>query len=163
VAFALGGGSAAVFAVLAAWFLPAFRAAQPNQAITADVVRERRYEPDAVVVACTDPAPAQRDLLFDARLVVQERCDLWGLASSPQPFLFLLGPEETQSLLPQLRPIAAYRALPATALTLGGLVSGPQPQMLALAANFETDDPVAEVKRKKDRKRALRDEEAAPE
>jgi hypothetical protein len=35
--------------------------------------------------------------------------------------------------------------------------------MLALAANFETDDPVAEVKRKKDRKRALRDEEAAPE
>jgi 4-amino-4-deoxy-L-arabinose transferase-like glycosyltransferase len=163
VAFALGGGSAAVFAVLAAWFLPAFRAAQPNQAITADVVRERRYEPDAVVVACTDPARAQRDLLFDARLVVQERCDLWGLASSPQPFLFLLGPEETQSLLPQLRPIAAYRALPATALTLGGLVSGPQPQMLALAANFETDDPVAEVKRKKDRKRALRDEEAAPE
>jgi hypothetical protein len=33
---------------------------------------------------------------------------------------------------------------------------------MALVANFETDDPLAEVKRKKDRKRALRDEGGAP-
>ena len=38
-------------------------------------------------------------------------------------------------------------------------VAGVEPQPLALVANFDTDDPVAEVKRKKDRKRALRDGE----
>ncbi len=41
VAAALGGGTAAVFLVLVAWFLPAFRRAQPNGPLTADVVRER--------------------------------------------------------------------------------------------------------------------------
>ena len=161
VAAALGGGTAAVFLVLASWFLPAFRGAQPNGRLTADVVRERRYRPDAAVVLCSDPVRVQRDLLFDARIVVQERCDLWGLAASSHPFLLVLGPEEAQSLalLPQVREIATYRGLPATALTLGGIFTGLQPQPLALVANFDTDDPVAEVKRKKDRKRALREED----
>jgi 4-amino-4-deoxy-L-arabinose transferase-like glycosyltransferase len=159
VAAALGGGTAAVFLVLAAWFLPAFRGAQPNGPLTADVIRERRYRPDAAVVLCSDPVRVQRDLLFDARIVVQERCDLWGLVASSHPFLLVLGPEEAQSLsrLPRVREIATYRGLPATALTLGGIFTGLQPQPLALVANFDTDDPVAEVKRKKDRKRALRD------
>jgi len=161
IAAALGGGTAAVFGVLAVFFLPAFRAAQPNHAMTQDVLRERQYRPDAAVVMCSDPARVQRDLLFDARIVVLERCDLWALASSPQPFLFVLGPDETQSLLPQLRPVAGYVALPATALTLSGVVAGVRPQTLALVANFETGDPVAEVKRKKDRKRVLRDGEAS--
>lgn len=161
VAAALGGGTAAVFLVLAAWFLPAFRGAQPNGPLTADVVRERRYRPDAAVVLCSDPARVQRDLLFDARIVVEERCDLWSLAASSHPFLLVLGPEEAQSLalLPQVREVATYRGLPATALTLGGIFAGLQPQPLALVANFDTDDPVAEVKRKRDRKRALRDTE----
>jgi len=159
VAAVLGGGTAAVFLVLVAWFLPAFRGAQPNGPLTADVVRERRYRPDAAVVLCSDPARVQRDLLFFARIVVDERCDLWSLAASSHPFLLVLGPEEAQSLahLPQVREVATYRGLPATALTLGGLVAGVEPQTLALAANFDTDDPVAEVKRKKDRKRALRE------
>ena len=157
VAAALGGGTAAVFLVLVAWFLPAFRGAQPNGPLTADVVRERRYRPDAAMVACSDPARVQRDLLFDARIVVEERCDLWGLAASSHPFLLVLGPAEARSLalLPQVREIATYRAVPATALTFGGLAAGVEPQPLALVANFATDDPVAEVKRKKDRKRAL--------
>ena len=156
---AFGGSTAALFLVLVAWFLPAFRSAQPNAPLTADVVRERGYRPDAVVVACSDPVRVQRDLLFDARVVVGERCDLWGLAASSHPFLLLLGPEEALSLalLPQVREVATYRGLPATALTFGGLVAGAQPQPLVLVANFATDDPVAEVKRKKDRKRALRD------
>jgi 4-amino-4-deoxy-L-arabinose transferase-like glycosyltransferase len=162
VAVALGGGTAAVFLVLAAWFLPAFRNAQPNLALSADVVRERQYRPEAAVVLCSDPVRVQRDLLFDARIVVEERCDLWALAASSHPFLLILGPEETQSLLPQLRPVASYRGLPATALTFGGLVAGVEPRTMALVANFETDDPLAEVKRKKDRKRALRDEGGAP-
>jgi 4-amino-4-deoxy-L-arabinose transferase-like glycosyltransferase len=163
----LGGGTVAVFFVLAAWFLPAFRAAQPNGPLTADVVRERAYRPDAGVVLCSDPVRVQRDLLFDARIVVEERCDLWALAASSHPFLLVLGAEEEQSLalLPKAREVATYRGLPGTALTFGGLVTGvpPQPRTLALVANFETDDPVAEVKRKKDRKRALRDTEAAPD
>jgi len=159
VARALGGGTAAVFLVLAAWFLPAFRSAQPNRALTADIMRERQYRPDAALVMCSDPVRVQRDLLFDARIVAEERCDLWGLASSPHPFLLVLGPGETQSLLPQLRPIASYRGLPATALTLAGIFNGPEPQLLTLMANFDTGDPVAEIKRKKDRKRGLRDPE----
>ena len=159
LAAALGGGTAAVFLVLVAWFLPAFRDAQPSAPLTADVVRERRFRPEAAVVLCSDPARVQRDLLFEARIVVEERCDLWALAASSHPFLLVLGPEEALSLarVPQVREVATYRALPATALTFGGLVAGVEPQPLALAANFDTDDPVAEVKRKKDRKRALRD------
>ena len=154
VAAALGGGTAAVFLVLAAWFLPAFRRAQPNGPLTADVVRERGFRPEAAVVLCSDPARVQRDLLFDARIVVEERCDLWALAASSRPFLLVLGPQEALSLLPQVREVATYRAVPATALTFGGLVAGVEPQPLTLAANFDTDDPVAEIKRKKDRKRA---------
>jgi 4-amino-4-deoxy-L-arabinose transferase-like glycosyltransferase len=156
-----GAGTAAVFFVLAAWFLPAFRGAQPNGSLTADVLRERAYRPDAAVVLCSDPVRVQRDLLFDARIVAAERCDLWALAASPHPFLLVLDAGEARSLalLPRVREVATYRGLPATALTFGGLVSGAQPQALALVANFDTDDPVAEVKRKKDRKRALRDEE----
>jgi 4-amino-4-deoxy-L-arabinose transferase len=157
IAAALGGGTAGVFLVLAACFLPAFRDAQPSAPLTADVVRERSYQPDAAVALCSDPARVQRDLLFDARIVVAERCDLWALAASSQPYLLVLGPEEAQSLLPQLREIATYRALPATALTFGGLAAGVTPQPLVLAANFATGDPIAEEKRKKDRKRALRD------
>jgi 4-amino-4-deoxy-L-arabinose transferase-like glycosyltransferase len=157
----LGGGAAAVFLVLGAFHLPAFRAAQPNLALTADVLRERGFRPDVQVALCDDPARVQRDVLFAARLAALERCDLWSLAASSQPFLLVLSEAEFESLAraPNVRPIAGYRALPATALTLGGLVAGVAPETIVLAANFETDDPVAEVKRKKDRKRLLREDD----
>ena len=161
IATALAGGSAATFLVLAAFFLPAFRSAQPNATITEDVVRERRYRPDATVAYCSDAVRVQRDLLFAARVAAAERCDLWSLVASPQPFLLVLTAAEYGSLsrAPELRPIADYRGLPATALTLGGLAGGMAPETVVLAANFATDDPVAEVKRRKDRKRLLREDD----
>ena len=164
VGVALGTGSAATFLLLAAFFLPAFRAAQPNGALTEDVLRERRFRPDATVAYCSDPARVDRDVLFSGRAAALARCDLWGLATSPQPFLLVLsGPEfESLSRLHNVRPVAGYRALPATALTLGGLVEGLAPETVVLAANFETEDPVAELKRKKDRKRALREAPPSP-
>ena len=55
-----------------------------------------------------------------------------------------------------LREVATYRYVPAAALTLRGLTAGVAPQELSLMANFVTADPVAETKRKRDRKRALR-------
>jgi 4-amino-4-deoxy-L-arabinose transferase-like glycosyltransferase len=139
--------------------IPAFHAAQPLEVVVEDVRRERHYRPDAQVVACSDPARVQRDLLFHARTVVEERCDLWALASSSRPFLLLLDPDERRSLLGAdgVREVARYRYMPAAALTLAGVLEPPAPSEMTLAANFATDDPVAETKRKRDRKRALRE------
>jgi hypothetical protein len=124
-----------------------------------DVRRERAYRSDAAVAACSDPLRVQRDILFHARTPVEERCDLWAIASSSRPFLLLLDPEERRSLVGAegVREIARYRYLPATALTLAGVIGRPVPSEMTLAANFATDDPVAETKRKRDRKRALRE------
>ncbi len=155
---ALAGSVTAVFLVLANCFLPAFHAAQPNRAIAEDVARERLYRPDLRVVACSDPARVRRDILFYARTTTIERCDLWSFASSRLPFLMLLGPEERASLrrLPGYREIGEHRYLPATALTGTGFLSQPEPGDLVLAANYPTTDPVAEAKRKRDFKRAVR-------
>jgi hypothetical protein len=89
---------------------------------------------------------------------VEERCDLWNPASSRRPYLFVLSARESASLekVPNLRVVSEHVYLPASALTFQGLVGGPRPQRLVLAANYETSDPVAETKRKKERKRALR-------
>jgi hypothetical protein len=156
----LAATTAAVFLGLVTLFLPAFWSAQPNAAIVADVVRERQFRPEAQVVACTDPSRAERDLLFSARVVVDMRCDLWSLAPSKVPFLFLLTPAERASLasVPGLREISAHRYLPATVLTLDGLLGERPPGVMTLAANYKTDDPVAENKRRQDRKRELRGE-----
>jgi 4-amino-4-deoxy-L-arabinose transferase-like glycosyltransferase len=149
---------ASVFLGLVSFFLPAFWSAQPNSEIVANVVRERQYRPDAQVVACTDPSRAERDLLFYARIVVANRCDLWSLAPSKAPFLLLLAPSERASLasVPGLREISTHRYLPATALTLDGLLETRPPGVMTLAANYRTDDPVAENKRRQDRKHELR-------
>jgi 4-amino-4-deoxy-L-arabinose transferase-like glycosyltransferase len=154
----LAGTAAAVFLGLVTLFLPAFWAAQPNAEIVADVARERLFRSDAQVVACVDPSRAERDLLFHARTAMATRCDLWGLASSKTPFLFLLAPAERASLasVPGFREVAAYRYLPATVLTLDGLLDAREPGTVTLAANYRTDDPVAETKRKQDRKREMR-------
>jgi hypothetical protein len=154
----LSVSSACVFVGLVTLFLPAFWAAQPNAHIVADVVRERQFRPDAQVVACADPSRAERDLLFHGRVVVETRCDLWGLAPSKAPFLFLLTPAERASFaaVPGFREVSTHRYLPATALTLSGLLDARPPGLITLAANYRTGDPVAETKRKQDRKREMR-------
>jgi 4-amino-4-deoxy-L-arabinose transferase-like glycosyltransferase len=154
----LAATSACSFLGLVTLFLPAFWAAQPNSDIVANVVRERQFRPTAQVVACADPSRAERDLLFYARVVVATRCDLWNLAPAKAPFLFLLAPGERASLaaVPTFREISAHRYLPATALTFAGLLEPRLPGVITLAANYGTDDPVAETKRKQDRKREMR-------
>jgi hypothetical protein len=160
----LGAVSAAVFLAAAVVLMPAFAAAQPHDAVVSDVQRERAYRPDAVVVICQDEARVQRDVLFHARVPVQEQCDLWAAATARHPFLLLLRPTERLALqaVEGLREVATYRYVPATALTLRGLSAGLAPQELSLMANFTTTDPVAETKRKRDRKRALRLEASRP-
>jgi len=157
----VAGTAAMLFLGAVLVFLPAFRDAQPNEAILADVLRERRYRPDAAMVLCHDAPRVQRDILFHARLAVEERCDVWAPASSRAPFLLLLQPEERQSLEagPGFRVVSEHQALSGRDLTLRGLLRGPRPEGVVLAANFDTDDPVAETKRKKERKRALRQAE----
>jgi hypothetical protein len=156
----LAGGSALVFGILATSFVPAFVRAQPFASVVADTVRERRYRPDAALVYCEDPSRVQREILFRARLAAEQRCDLWNPASSRRPYLLLLQPGELASLstVPGLRVVSEHSYLPATALTLRGLLEPPQPMRLVLAANYATDDPIAEIKRKRDRRRALRAE-----
>jgi len=159
----LAGGTGAVFALLAGAFLPAFRAAQPNAQVVEDVRRERAWRPDAVLAVCGDPAHVERDLLFRARVVAQERCDVWSPAASRLPFLLLVSPEQGRALdaVPGIREVARYRCVPAAALTLGQVIAGLEVEPFVLLANYHTDDPVAEIKRRRDRKRALRLEEAA--
>ncbi len=157
---ALAGGSAALVLVLAAFFLPAFRAAQPNRTLAEEIRRERQFRPQARVVACVDPARVERDVLFEARVTVERRCDLWNVAPSREPFLFLLRLEEQRSLeaIPGFREVARYRYLPAATLTLSGFLEPNEPALVVLGANFATSDPVAEARRKKERKRDLREE-----
>ncbi|HEV7501865.1 MAG TPA: glycosyltransferase family 39 protein [Vicinamibacteria bacterium] len=158
LAAVFAGGTAATLALLAGVFLPAFRAAQPNHDVVADVRREKAWRPDAVLAICGDPARVARDLLFEERLIAQERCDVWNPASSRLPFLLLVGLEQRRSLesVPGIREVAAYHCVPAAAMGLGPLVAGLEVEPFVLLANYRTDDPVAEVKRRQDRKRALR-------
>jgi hypothetical protein len=123
-----------------------------------DVRREQAYRPDAELAVCGDPARVARDLLFQARIVAQDRCDVWNPASSRRPFLLLVGPEQRRSLdaVPGIREVAVYRCLPAAALGLGRLAAGLEEEPFVLLANYATADPVAETKRRQDRKRALR-------
>ena len=148
----LAGGMASAWLVLVLFFLPAFSGAQPNRAIARDVARERRHRPDLRLATCSDPARARRDVLFHARVTAEERCDLWPLAASRVPYLLLVRPEEDRSFQssPAYRHVASYSYLPARALTLGGLLSPSEPGEIVLMANFPTDDPVAERKRKRE-------------
>ena len=137
--------------------LPRFRTAQPNQKLAEDVIRERRYRPDARLVLCQDEARVQRDVLFQARLAAEERCDLWAPASSIRPYLFLLTAREAASIAtaPGVREISSYAHIPATSLSLRGLLARPHSDRVVLLANYETRDPVAEGKRRRERKKAL--------
>jgi hypothetical protein len=160
VAAALGVPVALAWLVLVAGFLPAFAAAQPNRRIAADVARELSYRGAARVAFCGDPSRARRDVLFHARAAAVETCDVWGLAASSVPFLLVVTPAQAASLevLPEWRVIGRYPCLPARALTLDGLLSSPQPEEVVLGANFETDDPVADRKRRREYRKAIQRE-----
>jgi 4-amino-4-deoxy-L-arabinose transferase-like glycosyltransferase len=157
--------AALVFAAFAQTTIPAFRGAQPQHAAVADIARELRYRKDARIVYCSDPARLERDLLFDARLAMTQRCDLLLAAASAQPRLFVLDPGEREFLaaVPALRDIAEYPVLPATIATLDGLIAGVAPSRIILAANYETDDPVAGRKWRRERKQSIRAEQLAAE
>ena len=70
----------------------------PNARIVKDVSRAVARRPLARVVVCQDPTRVQRDLLFEARIAVEERCDLWALASGRAPLVLLAVDEEAKSL-----------------------------------------------------------------
>jgi 4-amino-4-deoxy-L-arabinose transferase-like glycosyltransferase len=153
----LAAVSTSLFFAMATFFLPAFRSAQPNAAIVADVVRELRYVPEASVAVCADGARVERDLLFTARATVEPHCQVYRLVASGKPYLLLVDGRQRVSLshIEGMREVRTYHYLPAGALTLRGLSKIPDPQPLTLMASFPTDDPVAERKRKRARKRAL--------
>jgi hypothetical protein len=143
--------------VLVVFFLPAFAAAQPNRAIAADVARERQHRPDLRMAFCSDPTRVRRDVLLQVRLAAISECDLWSLAGSREPFLLLVTPAQDASFRVdrRYREIARYRYVPASALTLGGLLSLREPGEIVLGANFATSDPVAERKRKREYRKAF--------
>jgi hypothetical protein len=127
-------------------FLPAFRAAQPQQALVEEVRRVRQRQPDAELIFCEDHARLQRDLLFHARVVAQQRCDLKAAAASAPPRLLLLQPGERTALV-GLRELGEYRYLPASALTLRGFLAGLQPSTVILMANETIEVRGAEADR----------------
>lgn len=157
---ALAGAVAAVFLLAVGFFVPAFAAGQPNRAIAADVARERLYEPRARLALCDDPSRARRDVLFAARHAARFECDLWSLAGSRQPYLLLVTPAQDASFraLRTYRHVASYRYLPASTLTLAGLLGATPPRELVLCANFGTSDPQAERKRKREYRRGVQRE-----
>ncbi len=147
---ALGALAAGVFLALVALLLPSYRAAQPNDAILADVMRERRYEPEVRLVFCDDPVRVQRDVLFELRVPAEERCDLWATVAAEVPYLLLLDEREWHvGRATGMRHVRTYRYLPATVLSARSLVQGVAPGRLALFANYETSDPVAVLKAKR--------------
>jgi len=162
VAVVLAAPVAAAWLVLVAGFLPAFASAQPNRAIAADVAREMSYRQDARLAVCGDPSRVRRDVLFHARATAEETCDVWALAASPLPYLLVVTPPQAASLekVPEWRTVGRYACLPASALTLDGLLSSPEPCEVVLGANFETDDPVADRKKRREYRKAIQRERA---
>jgi 4-amino-4-deoxy-L-arabinose transferase-like glycosyltransferase len=159
----LGGTVSAAWLVLVLFFLPAFAEAQPNRAIARVVVREKRYRPDVRMALCQDPSRVRRDVLFRARITVEETCHLWSLAASRLPYLLLLTPDEHASFraIPTYRQVATYRYVSARTLTLEGLFSSPRAGEIVLGANFATRDPVALRKQRREYRHAI--QEAFPE
>jgi hypothetical protein len=146
---AISVAAALLFCSVYAVFLPAFRAAQPHQAVVADVLRVRQHQPEVELIICEDHARLQRDLLFHARVAAQERCDLQAVASSPQPLLLLLQPGDLAGLAapPTLHEVGKYRYLPASTLTLRGFLAGLQPSTVILMANETIAAREAEAER----------------
>jgi 4-amino-4-deoxy-L-arabinose transferase-like glycosyltransferase len=158
----LAGVAAALAPALGAFYVPAFAAAQPQQALLDEVRQELAYRPEASFVSCDDPARVQRAVLFEARRAGQERCDLWA-AAADAPALFVLDAEEQLSVGQTLRPISRHRYLPADTLTLRGLLSPASPAWLYLAANFPGESPRALRREAQAHKRAVRERRAERE
>lgn len=139
----LAVASACMFAGFVTWAVPAFRSAQPNAAIVEAVRRERERRPKAQLVVCQDPTRVQRDLLFDARVAVLERCDLWAAAASERATLFILQKHEKKALqaIPGFRVLSRYDYLPSTVSSLTGLFEAPSPQALFLLASYPDGPP----------------------
>jgi hypothetical protein len=98
---------------------------------------------------------SRRWLLLAAWLAAWAALACWRW--SREPYLLLATPAQNASFRvdPRYRHIATYRYLPAEAFTFGGLFSLRAPGEIMLGANFPTDDPVAEVKRKRDYRKML--------
>lgn len=159
---ALASVAAALFLALAGLLLPRFRAAQPNDAILADVARERRYEPGLRVAYCEDPVRVQRDILFELRLAADERCDLWAAVAAKAPYLLVLRESEwSLGRAPGMRRVATYAYLPAGVLNARRLLRGVEPGRLALFANFVSDDPTAVLEAKRRWRRYVQELERA--
>jgi hypothetical protein len=95
---------------------------------------------------------------------VDERCDMYAPISSPSPYLVLLTHEQwSLSQNKALRHVRSYAYLPATAYGLRGLIEGIAPSRVGLFANFETSDPVATLKSKRERRQGIREAEQADE
>ena len=139
--------------VSAACVVPAFHRAQPQAAIVEDVARELRFRDDATVVAAAIPRACSATCCSRSASCCRSAATCGRSASSRRPFLLLLGPNERRSLLgvEGVREIDRYPFLPATALSLEGVVTREQPSEMTLAANFGTEDPVAEARRRRDR------------
>lgn len=156
---ALAAAAAVAFLATVALYVPALRRAQPNTEIVADVMRERRFRPDAQLVLCEDPTRVARDLLFEARTAVLERCDLWAPAASRLPFLLLLEQGQRETLRSATRFVGEYRYVPGGVTTLTRLMAPVAPGSLVLLANYPTADPEADRRVRKDRKRRVQQRE----
>ena len=156
VVAAMAALGAALSLVVTALVVPALSRAQPNAAIVADVLRERRFRKDAQVVYCDDPTRVARDLLFEARVASVERCDLWAPAASHFPFLLLVREDQRETLGVATRFVGEYRYVPASVSTLRRLLDEVRPETVVLLANYSTDDPEADVRARRDRKRRVR-------
>ena len=155
VAFA----SAAAHLAAVTWIVPAFVSAQPNARVLADVARERAYRPEAGFAFCSDPTRVARDVLFHERLAGLDSCEgLFAAAGGKLPYLLLVSEGERQSIgkIEFVREVGDYDYLAPTALSAVSAWSRPQPKRLYLLANFETNEPVAMERWRKERKRALR-------
>jgi hypothetical protein len=160
VSTVLAAVGATLSLLVTALVVPALSRAQPNAAIVADVLRERSFRKDAQVVYCDDPTRVARDLLFEARVASVERCDLWAPAASPFPFLLLVREDQRETMRGATRFVGEYSYVPASVSTLRTLLSEVRPETLVLLANYTTDDPEADVRARRDRKRRVRAREA---
>jgi 4-amino-4-deoxy-L-arabinose transferase-like glycosyltransferase len=153
---ALAGSACGVTLLITTLLMPALSRAQPNAEIVADVMRERRYRKDAQLVFCDDPTRVARDLLFEARIATVERCDLWAPAASSFPFLLLVRDDQRETLRSATRFVGEYRYVPATVTTLRTLLDEVRPETLVLLANYGSEDPEADLRARRDRKRRVR-------
>jgi len=132
----LAGVSAVAALLWVTVLVPGFLAAQPNRRIVRDIEWLLRQRPGARVVLCQDPTRVQRDILFETRTAVEERCDLWAAVSGSDPVLLLARAEEWSALRRsrRLKLRFKYPYLPANVLSLERL-EGARPARLFLVSN----------------------------